>query len=124
MEPITQEACYFHDDHSLFDDEELQVRSLSCGKRIAAALGGNRAVILANHGLLTTGSAVSDAVAAFVVMERVAEAHLKAPGAEPISAESAAATKAGLRPEIAFGWIFDRLVESHLPDKAEVGTSG
>ncbi|MGI9614850.1 MAG: class II aldolase/adducin family protein, partial [Acidimicrobiales bacterium] len=116
IEPITQEACMFHDDHSLFDDEEVQVLSIEGGKRIAAALGGNSSVILANHGLLTTGPGVAEAVAAFVTMERVCEAALKAPGAQPISAESAAIANADLRVPATFRDAFWALVDRHLSD--------
>ena len=116
LSPITQEACYFHDDHSLFDDDEVQVLSLDGGKRIAAALGLNRAAVLANHGLLTVGATVAEAVAAFVTMERVAEAHLKAPGARPISAQAALTAKRGLRPEISLGGSFRYLVGRYAPD--------
>lgn len=116
IEPITQEACMFHDDHSLFDDEEVQILSIDGGKRIAAALGQNSSVILANHGLLTTGPGVAEAVAAFVTMERVCEATLKAPAARPISAESAAVAKTDLRVPATFRHAFWALVDRHLPD--------
>ncbi len=114
LAPINQEACVFFGDHSLFDDEEVQVRSIDGGKRIAAALGSNRAVILANHGLLTTGSSVGLAVAAFVTMERVAEVHLKAPDAKPISDASAAEARADLGPERSLAAGFHYLVATHL----------
>ena len=92
LAPISQEACAFFDNHSLFDDEELDVVSIDGGKRIAAALGPHRAVILCNHGLLTTGASVAEAVGWFVVMERVAEVHMKAgETARPISDEGARA---------------------------------
>ena len=55
IEPLTQESALFIDDHALFDDEEVQILSCDGGKRIAVALGESRAVILANHGLLTVG---------------------------------------------------------------------
>jgi ribulose-5-phosphate 4-epimerase/fuculose-1-phosphate aldolase len=89
IEPITQEACIFFEDHAIFDDEEVQVQSVAAGARIAAALGGNRAIILRNHGLLTVGERVDEAVGSFVHMERVAEAHMKARDAKPISPEAA-----------------------------------
>lgn len=114
LDPITQEACFFFEDHSLFDDEEVQVMSLDCGKRIAAALGSNRAVILANHGLLTVGQSVAASVAGFVTMERVCEAQLKASGAKPISAPAAREAKAGLVPEAGLRSGFRYLVASHL----------
>ncbi len=121
LEPITQEACLFFRDHSLFDDEEVQVMSLDGGVRIAAALGDHRAVVLANHGLLTTGPGVAEATAAFVTMERVCEAAMKATAARPISPESALRAKEGLRVPVGFREGFWALVARHLPDPAVVG---
>jgi ribulose-5-phosphate 4-epimerase/fuculose-1-phosphate aldolase len=83
--PITQEACIFFEDHAIFDDEEVQVQSVEAGQRIADALGSASAIILCNHGLLTAGGSVAEAVGRFVQMERVAEAHMKAREARPIS---------------------------------------
>ncbi|MDH3681244.1 MAG: class II aldolase/adducin family protein [Acidimicrobiia bacterium] len=121
LQPITQEACAFHDDHALFDDEEVQVLSTDGGKRIAAALGAKRAVILANHGLLTTGAAVGEAVGAFVMMERVCEGLLKAPTARPISGTSARRARDGLGLPGAFADSFEFLVARHVPDPGAVG---
>jgi ribulose-5-phosphate 4-epimerase/fuculose-1-phosphate aldolase len=89
IEPITQEACIFFEDHAIFDDEEVQIQSVEAGARIAAALAGNRAIILRNHGLLTVAERVDEAVGSFVQMERVAEAHMKARDAKPISPDAA-----------------------------------
>ncbi len=89
IQPITQESCIFFEDHAIFDDEEVQVQSALGGKRIAVALGGKRSIILRNHGLLTVGDGVDESVGSFVLMERVAEAHMKARDAVPISAEAA-----------------------------------
>ncbi len=116
LQAISQEACAFHGDHSLFDDEEVQVLGVDGGKRIASALGENLAVILANHGLLTTGASVAESVGAFVMMERVSEAHLKAPGAKAISDEGAQRAKDGLRLPASYGDAFKFLVQRHLPD--------
>lgn len=120
VRPITQEACYFVDDVALFDDEEVQAIDLDCGRRIAAALGPARAVLLANHGLLTVGPSVGEAVAAFVLLERVCEAELKAPGAKPISPGAARRAKAALEPERALAAAFTSLVAHHLGDPAVV----
>jgi ribulose-5-phosphate 4-epimerase/fuculose-1-phosphate aldolase len=96
IEPITQESCIFFEDHAIFDDEEVQIQSVEAGTRIADALGPNRAIILRNHGLLTVANAVDEAVGNFIQMERVAEAHMKARDARPISAEAARFAKADL----------------------------
>src|SRR4051812_30975291 len=81
LDPITQDACAFYEDHGLFDDFTGVVLDLEEGKRIAAALGDMKAVILANHGLLTTGHSVDEAVWSFVTMERSCQAQLLAEAA-------------------------------------------
>ncbi len=112
IEPISQESTAFFENHALFDDEEVQILSTDGGKRIAVALGHNRAVILANHGLLTVGTSPPDAVGWFVMMERVAEVHMKAGRAVPISAEAARVARDNLTgAELGrslFGWATRR----------------
>ena len=65
LAPLTQDACAFYGDHAVFDDYTGVVLDVEEGKRIADALGANKAVILRNHGLLTVGHSV-DAAAALV----------------------------------------------------------
>jgi ribulose-5-phosphate 4-epimerase/fuculose-1-phosphate aldolase len=81
LDPITQDACAFFEDHSLFDDYTGVVLDVEEGKRIAAALGDNKAVILRNHGLLTVGHSVDAAVWSFITMERSCQAQLLAQAA-------------------------------------------
>jgi ribulose-5-phosphate 4-epimerase/fuculose-1-phosphate aldolase len=81
LDPLTQDACAFYDDHALFDDYTGVVLDPEEGKRIAHALGENKAVILRNHGLLTTGYSVDEAVWSFITMERTCQAQLLAEAA-------------------------------------------
>lgn len=114
IEPITQESTIFFDEVALFDDEEVQIVNTDGGKRIAAALGERRVAILANHGVLTTGVSVADAVGHFVLMERVAEVHMKAREAKPISAGAARAAQANLSAGD-LGWdVFRWSTKRHL----------
>src|SRR5207244_1090593 len=46
LEPLTQDACAFFEDHAVFDDFTGVVFDIEEGKRIAHALGENKAVIL------------------------------------------------------------------------------
>ena len=86
LDPITQDACAFYGDTGLFDDYTGVVLDPEEGKRIAAALGEHKAVILRNHGLLTVGRSVDDAAWWFVTMERSCQAQLLAMAAgNPIS---------------------------------------
>jgi len=57
------------------------VLDLEEGKRISAALGTNKAVILRNHGLLTVGHSVDAAVWSFITMDRSCQAQLLAEAA-------------------------------------------
>ncbi len=120
IEPISQESCIFFEDHAIFDDEEVQVQSVDAGQRIAEALGSTRAVILRNHGLLTVGDSVAEAVGSFVLLERAAEAHMKARNAKPISAEGARFAKADLTKYGAGRVAFRSLVARHLGDPCVV----
>ena len=114
--PITQEACIFVDDCALFDDEEVQIRALEGGTRIAQCLGHKHAIILRNHGLLTAGASVASAVVRFVTLERVAEAHLKVQNPAPISDESAKQAKGGLFRESRVRAKFEYLAKFHGVD--------
>ncbi len=92
LDPITQDACAFYEDHSLFDDYTGVVYDMSEGDRIAAALGHRKAVILQNHGILTVGQTVDEAAWFFITMDRSCQAQLMAEAAgkpRPISHESA-----------------------------------
>ena len=122
LEPITQDVTAFYGDHALFDDYTGVVLDVEEGKRIAHALGGNKAVILRNHGLLTVGSTVDAAVWWFVTMERSCQAQLLAMAAGPrvlIDADQAGKTHQQVGSEVA-GWIsfqplYDRIVREQ-PD--------
>lgn len=78
LEPITQDACAFYEDHAIYREYHGVALEPEEGLRIAEALGGNKAVILANHGHLTVGSTVEAAVWWYVAMERSMQAELVA----------------------------------------------
>ena len=81
LDPLTQDACAFYEDHSLFTDYTGVVLDPKEGRRIADALGKNKAVILCNHGLLTVGHSVDEAAWWFITMERSCQAQLMAEAA-------------------------------------------
>jgi ribulose-5-phosphate 4-epimerase/fuculose-1-phosphate aldolase len=107
LDPLTQDACAFHGDHAVFDDYTGVVLDPAEGKRIAHALGSNKAAILANHGLLTVGRTVDEAAWWFITMERTCQAQLLAEAAGtpvPISPEQAEKT-AGQVGHHRSGWM-------------------
>ena len=81
LDPLTQDSCAFYEDHALFDDYTGVVNDPEEGKRLAHALGGAKAIILRNHGLLTAGKSVDEAVWWFCTMERTCQAQLLAEAA-------------------------------------------
>jgi ribulose-5-phosphate 4-epimerase/fuculose-1-phosphate aldolase len=107
LAPITQDVCAFHGDHALFDDYTGVVLDVEEGKRIAHALDDNKAVILRNHGLLTVGHSVDEAVWWFITMERSCQAQLLAQAAGslvPIEPEMAELTSSQVGSHMA-GWL-------------------
>ena len=99
LDPLTQDACAFYGDHAVFDDYTGVVLDLEEGKRIAHALGGNKAVILSNHGLLTVGTtSVDEAAWWFITMERTCQAQLVAESAgKPVLIDAEQAEKTQLQ---------------------------
>jgi len=97
LDPLTQDACAFFEDHGLFDDYTGLVLEESEGDRIALALGDKKAAILKNHGLLSVGYTVQEAAWWFICMERCCQSQLlaEATGREiyPISPEVARKTR-------------------------------
>lgn len=81
LDPLTQDACSFYEDHGLFDDYTGVVLDPDEGKRLAHALGEHKAVILQNHGLLTVGHTIDEAAWWFITMERSCQAQLLASAA-------------------------------------------
>jgi ribulose-5-phosphate 4-epimerase/fuculose-1-phosphate aldolase len=107
LDPLTQDACAFWQDHAVFEDFTGVVLADSEGERIAAALGDGKAAILQNHGLLTVGGSVDAAVWWFITMERSCQAQLMAEAAGTprlITPENADVTYQTVGTELA-GWF-------------------
>lgn len=107
LDPITQDACAFFEDHGIYDDYRGVVNETEEGERVAKALGDFKAVILKNHGLLTVGHSVAEAVWWFVTMERSCQAQLLALAAgtpQLIDRETALLTRGQIGSHLA-GWF-------------------
>lgn len=122
LDPITQDACAFYNDHAIFDDYTGVVNDVEEGKRIAKALGKRKACILRNHGLLTVGQSVDEAAWWFITMERSCQAQLMAEAVgkpKLIDEENAKLTSKQVGNPLA-GWfsfqpLWDRIVKEQ-PD--------
>ena len=122
LDPLTQDACAFYEDHALFDDFTGVVLDTDEGDRIGEALDDNKAVILQNHGLLTVGHTIDEAAWWFITMERTCQSQLLAEAAGtpiPIRDEVAKFTSEQVGSHLA-GWfsyqpIYDKILAEN-PD--------
>jgi len=82
LDPITQDACIFYDDHALIAEDGGRVAfDEQSGIAIAKGLGDKKAAIHQNHGLFTVGESVDEAAWWFITMERSCQAQLLAQSA-------------------------------------------
>lgn len=81
--PISQDSCAFYGAHAVYNDFGGVVYTPEEGERLVKALGNSKAIILQNHGLLTTGKTVDEAIWWFISMERCCQAQLLAEAACP-----------------------------------------
>ncbi len=123
LDPVTQDACAFYEDHVLFDDFTGVVLDSSEGERIAAALGDHKAAILQNHGLLTVGETVDEAAWWFITMERSCQAQLLAEAAgkpQLIKPEFAARTRDTVGSTLAGWFSFQPLYDVIVAEQPEL----
>ena len=78
LEPITQDAAAFFEDHVVIGDEAGQVAvEVKAGNKVAAAFAGVKAAIHQNHGLLTASRHSIEAAAFwFIALERCCQQQL------------------------------------------------
>lgn len=78
LEALDQTACSFVDDHAVYRNYTGIVIDSDQAREIVEALGDKRALILANHGLLTCAGTVEQALIDMLDMERTCEVNLRA----------------------------------------------
>ncbi len=94
---VSQESTSFFGAQVVWDNEMVDVLDMESGKDLAATLGENRLAVLRNHGNLTVGASVDEAVGWFILAERASEANVKAySGGKAISDEAAQVATASM----------------------------
>jgi ribulose-5-phosphate 4-epimerase/fuculose-1-phosphate aldolase len=123
LDPLTQDAAVFYEDHALLDDFGGVVVDPDYGRLIADTLGDRKALIHRNHGLITVGTTVDEAAWWFVTMDRSCQAQLLADAAgTPVKIDPAAArhTREQIGHHLA-GWVqFQPLVQDVLAEEPDV----
>jgi ribulose-5-phosphate 4-epimerase/fuculose-1-phosphate aldolase len=122
LDPITQDAACFYEDHVVIKDEGGAVTvTVDAGKHVADAFGRNRAAIHQGHGLITASRhSIDDAAFWFIALERCCQVQLmvEATGRKPtmLSPEVARYSHEHVGNEF-IGWlhfqpIYEQLVET------------
>ena len=71
LDMINQDVCIFYKCHTVYENFGGVVLEKEEGERLAKTLGNdNKAIILQNHGLLTVGETIDEAIYLFGLMER------------------------------------------------------
>jgi ribulose-5-phosphate 4-epimerase/fuculose-1-phosphate aldolase len=108
LDPISQDACAFYEGQGMLTDYTGVVLDAEEGKRLAEALGPHKSVVLRNHGVVTVGLSVDEAIWWHISFERCAQSQLLAEGSGTapflIDADAARHT-AGLVGSSRFGWF-------------------
>jgi len=80
LDPITLESSAFYEDHVVFEGKGVAIAEEE-GNEIAQSLGDKKAALLRNHGLLTVGQTIEEAVGWFYMLDRVCQVQLLADAA-------------------------------------------
>ncbi|KAK2785782.1 hypothetical protein FQN53_007362 [Emmonsiellopsis sp. PD_33] len=81
LDIISQDSCAFYNDHVVYQQFKGVVLAKEEGNNIATALGNKKAALLQNHGLLTVGKTIEEAVYWFVTLEKCCQTQLMADAA-------------------------------------------
>ncbi len=123
LDPITQDACAFYDDHALLETFSGVVLEMGEGEALVRALGQKKALILQNHGLLTVGRSVEEAAWWYITMERSCQAQLLAEAAgtpKLIEPEVAIRTRAVVGTELAGIFSFQPLYDTICAEQPDM----
>jgi len=78
LEPVTQNALRFQGDVAYDDDYQGIAENTDEGARMADALGGNRVLFLAHHGVIVVGETMAEAFDDLYYLERACEVQVLA----------------------------------------------
>jgi ribulose-5-phosphate 4-epimerase/fuculose-1-phosphate aldolase len=123
LDPLTQDACAFYEDHGLFEDFGGVVYETSEGAQIAQALGSHKGVILRNHGILTAGPTVEAAAWWYIALDNACHAQLLAEAAgtpRHIPHEQAALTHSQISSPSGAAHSFDSLWQGLVAAEPEL----
>jgi ribulose-5-phosphate 4-epimerase/fuculose-1-phosphate aldolase len=78
LEPLDQVCCSFYEDHAVYSEYDGVVIDLDQTRGMVEVLGARRALILANHGLLTCAGTIEQALIDMIDLDRSCAVNLSA----------------------------------------------
>jgi ribulose-5-phosphate 4-epimerase/fuculose-1-phosphate aldolase len=121
--PLTNEGCFFFEDHVVHGDHTGVTLEEDKAGAIARSLGDRRAAILENHGILTVGRSVDEAAWWFVALEESCHVQLLAEAAgavKPVDAGEARAVRDTMGTPLAGWFSFQPLLQRVLREQPDV----
>lgn len=114
LEPLDQTGCSFYDDHAVYSNYTGIVVDEVQANEIVESLGNYRALILANHGLLTAAGTVEQALIDMLDMERTCDVNLRAMSSgrplHPVPGEVAMQSRAILTQEMRYPFQWEAMI--------------
>ena len=114
VKAYSQPGALFEDAVGLYDETINLIRTPAMGAGVAKALGGNRAVLLKNHGVVAVGATIAEAVVGIIMLENAAMIQMIAEAAGDPAPEFSTADIDQLKHDISrpeqFAINFDYLV--------------
>lgn len=87
MRGYSQPAALFYNALGVYDGSIQLIRSAAMGADVAKALGPHRAVLLKNHGVVTVGPSIAEAVVTAIMLENAATVQMIAEAAGDLAPE-------------------------------------
>jgi ribulose-5-phosphate 4-epimerase/fuculose-1-phosphate aldolase len=121
--PLTNEGCFFFEDHAIHSDHTGVTLEEDKSQAIVRSLGDRRAVILENHGALTVGETIDEAAWWFVALDQCCEIQLLAEAAgevKPVAPDEARAVRDTMGTPLAGWFSFQPLLERVLHEQDDL----
>lgn len=79
LSPLSHDGCPFYDNLSIFSATTNTITTIDMAEKMIDALGDAPAILLKNHGIVTTGKTIKEAVIRAIVLEQACAMQLKIP---------------------------------------------
>ena len=88
LRPLSHDGCPFHDNLPIFTDTTNTITTVEMASTMLEVLSDAPAILLKNHGIVTTGSTIKEAVIRAIILEQACALQLKIPHGMEFSGSS------------------------------------